>query len=90
MEETYNSDCDSVDNNNTSMTTTTKHTTNATTNDAKNLLISASDKAGMGGIDRERINAILLRESGNSDFMKRQVAMDDASNKRIQQMKAES
>ena len=87
MEDTYNSDCDSVDNNNTSMTTTTKHTTNTTTNDAKNLLISASDKAGMGGIDRERINAILLRESGNSDFMKRQKSMDDAANKRIQQMK---
>jgi len=88
MEEAYyNSDDDSLGNNNTSMTTT-KHTTNtATTNEAKNLLISASDKAGMGGIDRQRINAILLRESGKSDFMKRQVAMDDASNKRIQQMK---
>jgi len=87
MEETYNSDNDdSVDNSNTSMTATT-NTTNTTTNEAKNLLISASDKAGMSGIDRERINAILLRESGQSDYMKRQISMDDASNKRIQQMK---
>jgi len=87
MEETYNSDGDSVDNSNTSMTTNTKHNTNTTTNEAKNLLISASDKAGMGGIDRERINAILLRESGTSDYMKRQISMDDNANKRIQQMK---
>ena len=89
MEETYNSDDDdSLGNNNISLSTTTKQTTNtATANEAKNLLISASDKAGMGGIDRQRINAILLRESGKSDFMKRQVALDDASNKRIQQMK---
>ena len=41
---------------------------------ASALLISASDKAGMAGIDRERINAILMRESGKSDFMAKEMA----------------
>lgn len=54
---------------------------------ASALLISASDKAGMAGIDRERINAILMRESGKSDFMKRQMSMDDNVNQKIQEMK---
>jgi DNA polymerase kappa len=54
---------------------------------AKALLISASDKAGMQNIDRERINAILLRESGNSVFMQRQRKMDEKSDKKIRDMK---
>ena len=59
-------------------------TTSAT---ATALLISASDKAGMEGIDRERINAIMLRESGNSSFMQRQIKMDKNTNRKIQDMK---
>lgn len=58
-----------------------------TTTKASALLISASDKAGMAGIDRDRINAILLRESGNSTFMQRQKKMDEKSNVRIEDMK---
>lgn len=58
-----------------------------TTKRASALLISASNKAGMENIDRERINAILLRESSNSDFMKRQLDMDRNANERIEQMK---
>ena len=56
-------------------------------NKASDLLISASDKAGMDGIDRERINEILLRESGNSTFMQRQRKMDDNTNRKIEEMK---
>jgi hypothetical protein len=54
---------------------------------ASALLISASDKAGMVGIDRERINAILLRESGNSTFMQRQRRADETLNQKIEEMK---
>lgn len=68
--------------------TTTKATTAATSNnDAKALLISASDKAGMQNIDRNRINAILLRESGDSAFIRRQRELDDKSEARIRDMK---
>lgn len=62
-------------------------TPNARDNEASALLISASDKAGMEGIDRERINAILLRESGNSTFMQRQRKMDENTNQKIADMK---
>lgn len=55
--------------------------------DAKALLISASDKAGMQNVDRERINAILMRESGNSAFMQRQRKMDEKSEEKIRDMK---
>eukprot|EP00585_Thalassiosira_rotula_P003586 CAMPEP_0196152200 /NCGR_PEP_ID=MMETSP0910-20130528/35078_1 /TAXON_ID=49265 /ORGANISM="Thalassiosira rotula, Strain GSO102" /LENGTH=57 /DNA_ID=CAMNT_0041415739 /DNA_START=1 /DNA_END=170 /DNA_ORIENTATION=+ len=41
----------------------------------------------MAGIDRERINSILLRESANSTFMQRQRKMDEHSNRRIEEMK---
>ena len=54
---------------------------------ASALLISASDKAGMAGIDRERINAILMRESGGSAFMTRQRKNDERANARIDEMK---
>ena len=59
----------------------------AVTKTASALMVAASAKAGMDDIDRERINAILLRESGNSSFMERQRKMDEASNKRIVEMK---
>ena len=54
---------------------------------AKALIISASDKAGMQNIDRERINAILMRESGNSAFIQRQKKMDEKNDKKINDMK---
>ena len=57
------------------------------TKTASALMVAASAKAGMEDIDRERINAILLRESGNSSFMERQRKMDENSNKRIKEMK---
>jgi DNA polymerase kappa len=57
------------------------------TKTASALMVAASAKAGMEDIDRERINAILLRESGNSSFMERQRKMDENSNKRILEMK---
>ncbi|KAK1738412.1 hypothetical protein QTG54_011081 [Skeletonema marinoi] len=47
-------------------TVNTKTTT--ATKTASALMVAASAKAGMEDIDRERINAILLRESGNSSF----------------------
>ena len=56
-------------------------------NTASDLLISASNKAGMDGIDRDRINEILLRESGNSSFMQRQRKMDENTNRKIDDMK---
>ena len=57
------------------------------TKTASALMVAASAKAGMEDIDRERINAILLRESENSSFMERQRKMDENSNKRIKEMK---
>ncbi len=54
---------------------------------ASALLISASDKAGMAGIDRERVDAILLRESGDSAFMARQHKNDERVDARIDGMK---
>ena len=57
------------------------------TKTASALMVAASAKAGMDDIDRERINAILLRDSGNSSFMERQRKMDENSNKRIVEMK---
>lgn len=57
------------------------------TKTASALMVAASEKAGMEHIDRDRINAILLRESGNSSFMERQRNMDANTNKRIVEMK---
>ena len=62
-------------------------TSNAIMSSASDLLISASDKAGMAGIDRARINAILLRESGNSTFMQRQRRADESCNRKIETMR---
>ena len=66
---------------------TESSTTNNATSSASDLLISASDKAGMAGIDRARMNAILLRESGNSTFMQRQRKADESCNRKIETMK---
>ena len=54
---------------------------------ASALIVSAADKAGMEGIDRAKIDAIILRESGNSNFMKQQRKRDAAVDERIAKMK---
>ena len=54
---------------------------------ASALIVSASDKAGMEGIDRAKIDAIILRESADSNYMKQQRKRDTAVNERIQKMK---
>mmetsp|Transcript_43925 Transcript_43925/g.106505 ORF Transcript_43925/g.106505 Transcript_43925/m.106505 type:complete len:805 (+) Transcript_43925:292-2706(+) len=78
----------------TSETTTTVHTamnhvstTSAASASASALIISAADKAGMDGIDRSRINEIILRESGDSAYMLQQKKRDAKVNVRIDAMK---
>jgi DNA polymerase kappa len=63
--------------------------TNETFREASALLVAASDKAGMQGIDRSRIDAIILRESGNSSYMKYQRKQDEHVNQRIATMKVQ-
>ena len=53
---------------------------------ASALIVSAADKAGMEGVDRAKIDAIILRESGNSNFMKQQRKRDAAVDERIAKM----
>lgn len=53
---------------------------------ASALVISACEKAGMQGIDRSKIDAIILRESGNSLYMKQQRRRDEQVDKRIEVM----
>lgn len=53
---------------------------------ASALIISASDKAGMEGIDRSKIDAIILRESGNSLYMQQQRRRDEKVNERVRQL----
>mmetsp|Transcript_25625 Transcript_25625/g.56086 ORF Transcript_25625/g.56086 Transcript_25625/m.56086 type:complete len:719 (-) Transcript_25625:12-2168(-) len=54
---------------------------------ASALIVSAADKAGMEGIDRARIDEIILRESADSNYMKQQRKRDAAVNERIERMK---
>jgi DNA polymerase kappa len=54
---------------------------------ASALVISASDKAGMDGIDRSRIDSIILRESGNSLFMQQQRKRDLKVDEKIAECK---
>lgn len=54
---------------------------------ASALIVSAADKAGMEGVDRAKIDAIILRESGNSNFMKQQRKRDAAVDERIAKMR---
>ena len=58
-----------------------------TSTSASALIVSAADKAGMEGIDRAKIDAIILRESGNSNFIKQQRKRDAAVDERIAKMK---
>ena len=53
---------------------------------ASALVISACDKAGMEGIDRERIDAIILRESEKTMYMQQQRRRDQKVNERIAAM----
>lgn len=64
--------------------TTSSHNNHET---ASALVIAASDKAGMEGIDRKRIDAIILRESGNSLYMQQQRRRDENVNQRIANLK---
>jgi DNA polymerase kappa len=50
------------------------------------LIISASDKAGMEGIDRSKIDAVILRESGDSLYVQQQRRRDDKVNDKIRQL----
>lgn len=59
-------------------------------NSASALVISASDKAGMEGIDRARIDSIIMRESENSLYMQQQRRRDQKVNEKIQQMREKS
>eukprot|EP00977_Amphora_coffeiformis_P029501 scaffold41089_cov176-Amphora_coffeaeformis.AAC.1 len=61
--------------------------TNEAASTASALVIAASDKAGMDGIDREKINQIILRESGNSLFIQQQRKRDEKVNERIADLK---
>lgn len=54
------------------------------TESASALIISASAKAGMDGMDRTRIDEIILRESGNSKCMQEQRRRDAKVNQRIE------
>ena len=54
--------------------------------EASALIISAADKAGMEGIDRSKIDSIILRESGNSLFIQQQRRRDEKVNQRVQQL----
>ena len=59
---------------------------NSTTEKASALVIAASDKAGMEGIDRDRVNAIILRESQGTAYMLRQQRQDQRTEAKIQEM----
>lgn len=50
---------------------------------ASALVIAAADKAGMEGIDRSRIDQIILRESGSSLFIQQQRRRDAKVDERI-------
>ena len=60
--------------------------TNNVSAQASALIISAADKAGMEGIDRSKIDAIILRESGNSLYMQQQRRRDEKVNERVRQL----
>lgn len=60
--------------------TAERTTTSAT---ASALVISAANKAGMDGIDRAAIDAIIMKESGNSLFMQQQRKRDEKVNAKI-------
>lgn len=84
----FNSNTMDIDTKNSNMRSANESLNNATnSSSASALVIAASDKAGMEGIDRARIDEIILRESGNSAYMKQQRKRDEAVNVKITQMK---
>ena len=70
----------------TSTSTTNNNIDPSISAKASALIISATDKAGMDGLDRSKIDEIILRESGNSLYMQQQRKRDDKVNQRIQQL----
>lgn len=62
-------------------------TTTRTSAAAAALVIAASDKAGMEGIDRAKIDAIILRESANSLYIQQQQRRDQKVNQRIEKLR---
>ena len=58
-----------------------------TTESASALVIAATDKAGMDGIDRATIDKIILRESGSTFYMQQQRKRDQQVNERIEQIR---
>jgi DNA polymerase kappa len=58
-----------------------------TSSSASALVIAASDKAGMEGIDRKKIDQIILRASGNSMYMQQQRKRDEKVNARIAELR---
>ena len=78
----FNTNTTDIDTKNSNMSSTGELLNNAAA-----LVIAASDKAGMEGIDRARIDEIILRESGDSAYMKQQRKRDEAVNVKIAQMK---
>ena len=73
-----------------SATATTKPSSTAQANraTASALIIAAGDKAGMDGIDRSRIDHIILRESAGTRYLEQQQRRDDKVNERIAGMKS--
>ena len=65
-----------------------KASSEAPAESAAALVIAASDKAGMEGIDRAAIDAIILKESGNLLCMQQQRKRDAKVNEKIQILKA--
>lgn len=56
------------------------------TSTASALLMTASDMTGMEQVDRQRVDAIILREWGNSLYMQQQRKRDAKVNEKIQQL----
>ena len=54
---------------------------------ASALVVAAADKAGMGGIDRNRIDQIILRESNSSLYLQQQQRRDQKVNQKIARLR---
>lgn len=66
---------------------TLKITPNHSGTNVSALVIAASHKAGMDGIDRAKIDSIILKASGNSLFMQQQKKRDEKVNQRIAKLR---
>lgn len=72
-----------VDPSSSSMSTTLAPQKSHVDEKASALVIAASDKAGMEGIDRKRIDEIIIRASGDSLYMRQQRKRDEKVNLKI-------